>query len=600
MKKSTSLFLLLCSTALLLVGCSENETQKQPDTYQPDLNVSPGRHPAPQEKSPVVAQSATETVTLAQVTAYFRLYGDSFLTKQGLSSDGEGVRNAVRDILAERFLANEAVRKGILDQEPPALDLKWQNMRMTAYVTKRAVEASVPKPSEQEIKREFERLKDQLSVPPVYQDRHIFKKVPPWTEEKQLGAIQKQMEEIRTEIENGLDFVDAARKYSDAANAEKGGLNREWTPGTFNKEFESLITKLEPGQMGPVERSRAGFFIIRLENLTPAQSPTFDNCKAQILKDMWKSRKAEAIRQKISALAAQLTVQVHKDRIYSETTPSDTVVARAGTHTITYREIPYALRFSPTPPFSQEEIRTIERQMDVWVELALLSEYGKQQGYSEVEPGRSEIEIKKNRLLTEYCLDWEAFNYAPEHTREQLLDFYENNKEEFRPGRKIKARELAVFADIDDCTDRVKSHYDVQKARELATEIVRRVRAGEDFATLAKEHSTLSNADKGGEVEWTVDGVPRSPYYDVNAYKLVPGEISDPYMMRTGAYVVTVEKEEVYEVPAFEQVREEVEKRLLTKRQGEKWRQLVDEAFAATHPEFNEENIDKALEIIRE
>ena len=116
-----------------------------------------------------------------------------------------------------------------------------------------------------EVKEFYARYRDSLpELPASVKLAHIL--IPITIDTNRILAARDRLTQIRTEIEGGTDFAEAARMYSDDPTGQVGGELGWFGPGDLVVEFETAAKKLKPGQISGVVRTPFGFHLIQVED----------------------------------------------------------------------------------------------------------------------------------------------------------------------------------------------------------------------------------------------------------------------------------------------------------------------------------------------
>ena len=81
-----------------------------------------------------------------------------------------------------------------------------------------------------------------------------------------LVNTQEECENLKVKIENGEDFAEMARQYSQCPSGQKGGALGEFSPGQMVKEFDDVVFSAEVDKThGPVQ-TQFGYHLIQITN----------------------------------------------------------------------------------------------------------------------------------------------------------------------------------------------------------------------------------------------------------------------------------------------------------------------------------------------
>ncbi|WP_180232201.1 peptidylprolyl isomerase [Bacillus toyonensis] len=114
----------------------------------------------------------------------------------------------------------------------------------------------------------------------------------------------------------------------------------------------------------------------------------------------------------------------------------------------------------------------------------------------------------------------------------------------------------------------IRARHIVVKEEKTAKELIERMKKGEDFAALAKQYSEDSGSkEQGGDVGFFTLGTMTSEFEQA-AYQLKMGEISTPVKTPFGFHIIQVTEQKELP-PLTDKIKEEIRKRLETKRIGD-------------------------------
>lgn len=183
--------------------------------------------------------------------------------------------------------------------------------------------------------------------------------------------------------------------------------------------------------------------------------------------------------------------------------------------------------------------------------------------------------LKDNGIDEKFIKEQIETNLYMQQFQEQIikdLDLSDSNLEKFFNKHKEDYQDTEVRA----------SHILV-KTEEKAKEVLQKIKAGEDFAELAKKYSEDPSASNGGDLGYFKKGMMVSEF-DKAAFALKPGEISDPVKTKFGYHIINVtdRKEDKKE---FKDVKENVKQSMAQQAILDRIKKISSETKIEKYPE---------------
>ena len=137
-------------------------------------------------------------------------------------------------------------------------------------------------------------------------------------------------------------------------------------------------------------------------------------------------------------------------------------------------------------------------------------------------------------------------------TDESVKTFYDQNQDQMKVPERLHLRHILVGVEP------TASPEDKQKAKTEADEVLAKLKAGGDFAALAKEHSDdPGSKEKAGDLSWIAQGQTVEPF-EKAAFALKDQEVSGVVETRFGYHVIQRLETQAAGVVPFDHVKERI------------------------------------------
>jgi peptidyl-prolyl cis-trans isomerase D len=179
---------------------------------------------------------------------------------------------------------------------------------------------------------------------------------------------------------------------------------------------------------------------------------------------------------------------------------------------------------------------------------------------------------RKNLLLL--VADQNKLEQTINPTDAELQRIYDQNKDAYRVPERVDVRHILLRTNGKDPAEDAK-------VKAKAEDIEKQLKAGANFADMAKKYSEDPGAAQtGGEYKGVTRGQ-MVPEFEQAAFSLKPGTISDPVKTTYGYHILQVEKHEDARLRPFEEVKNEIAANLKKQRASDEMQQIADRAQTA-------------------
>jgi len=191
-------------------------------------------------------------------------------------------------------------------------------------------------------------------------------------------------------------------------------------------------------------------------------------------------------------------------------------------------------------------------------------------------PGRGPLGHREFSLFREVIEKIEV-------TEEDMKLYYKTREAEFKIPETARASQILIRVDKSSTTE------EKAKAREKIADVLKRIKAGEEFSKLASEISEDTDTKtRGGDMGLIQKGRV-TPELDRVIFSLRAGEVSDMVETKLGFHLIKVDERNEPLLEPFEKVRDKVREKVLAEfkksRKEEFVQKAMKDAGAEIYPE---------------
>lgn len=138
---------------------------------------------------------------------------------------------------------------------------------------------------DEDLRKYYEKNRYKFKRPEKIKIRLIYVRNDP-TDPKGREKALKRAKEAMEKIKGGEEFADVASKYSNAMSRIKGGDMGFIHKGMLDEPIEKAAYSLKKGEISDIIETPKGFYIIKLEEISPAVQLKFDEVKKSLKKEL--------------------------------------------------------------------------------------------------------------------------------------------------------------------------------------------------------------------------------------------------------------------------------------------------------------------------
>jgi len=181
----------------------------------------------------------------------------------------EGRKRLLDELITQELLYLEAIENGLDQEKAYKQEVEQVKDNILKQYAVRKLFSDI-KIDEDEVASYYDTHKDQFKTSESVNALHI------------LVDEEEKANDILNEINSGLEFAEAAKKYSKCPSNAKGGDLGNFSKGQMVPEFEQAAFSMQEGEISKPVKTQFGYHLIKLMAKKEAETKPFEEVKQQI------------------------------------------------------------------------------------------------------------------------------------------------------------------------------------------------------------------------------------------------------------------------------------------------------------------------------
>jgi len=128
--------------------------------------------------------------------------------------------------------------------------------------------------------------------------------------ESQVPELKAKAQKLLDRVNEGEDFGELAKRFSDGTTAQQGGFLGVYKRGELSKEFEDMVFKMKKNQLTNVIETKQGFLIMQVLEHYDEGEQSFDKVSSEIENHLYEEKMEPAMREYLKTLREQSYVVI--------------------------------------------------------------------------------------------------------------------------------------------------------------------------------------------------------------------------------------------------------------------------------------------------